>query len=155
MRCGHVCSLWPQGVRAALRVGRLTKVAIYRCDPLHVQISKIQTAIGRAENTVKNRREQLWRVLDQCVSVVGRGSAGLAADGVQVMCLTYLANVLCVLLLRSRVGAMMECRPLRCHQAHGEHCSNCWSDWCALRCFVAYCFIYRQQRSVVSSGFGH
>ena len=37
------------------------KDAIYRCDPLHVQISKIQTAIGRAENTVKNRREQLWR----------------------------------------------------------------------------------------------
>ena len=24
MRCGHGCSLWPQGVRAALRVGRLT-----------------------------------------------------------------------------------------------------------------------------------
>ena len=29
--------------------------------PLHVQISKLQTAIGRAESTVKNRREQLWQ----------------------------------------------------------------------------------------------
>ena len=35
------------------------KDAIDRCDPLHVQISKLQTAIGRAESTVKNRREQL------------------------------------------------------------------------------------------------
>ena len=37
------------------------KDTIYRCDPLHVQISKLQTAIGRAESTVKNRREQLWQ----------------------------------------------------------------------------------------------
>ena len=29
-------------------------------DPLHVLISMIQTAIGRAEITVKSRREQLW-----------------------------------------------------------------------------------------------
>ena len=32
------------------------------------------------------------RVLDQSVSVDGCGSAVLAADGVQVTCLTYLAN---------------------------------------------------------------
>ena len=41
------------------------------------------------------------------MSVDGRGSAGLAADGEQVMCLTYLANDLCVLMLRSRVGARL------------------------------------------------
>ena len=37
------------------------KDAILRCDPLHVQISKLQTAIGRAEGIVKNRKEQLWQ----------------------------------------------------------------------------------------------
>ena len=51
----------PQAVSALEERIQQVKFAIYRCDPLHVQISKIQTAIGRAENTVKNRREQLWR----------------------------------------------------------------------------------------------
>ena len=48
----------PQAVSALDERIQQVKDAIYRCDPLHVQISKIQTAIGRAENTVKNRREQ-------------------------------------------------------------------------------------------------
>ena len=89
-------SVAPQAVSALEESIQQVKFAIYRCDPLHVQISKIETAIGRAENTVKYRRVQLWRVLVQRVSVVGRGSAGLAAGGVQVMYLTYLAKVLCV-----------------------------------------------------------
>ena len=80
---------------------------------------KSRRPLEGAENTVKNRRVQLWRVLDQSVSVVGRGSAGLAADGVQVMYLTYLVNVLCVCCCAAALahGCMRKCRPLRCHQA--------------------------------------
>ena len=51
----------PQAVSALEERIQQVKDAIYRCDPLHVQISKLQTAIGRAEGTVKNRREQLWQ----------------------------------------------------------------------------------------------
>ena len=51
----------PHAVSALEERIQQVKDAIYRCDPLHVQISKLQTAIGRAERTVKNRREQLWQ----------------------------------------------------------------------------------------------
>ena len=51
----------PQAVSALEERIQQVKDAIYRCDPLHVQISKIQPAIGRAENIVKYRREQMWR----------------------------------------------------------------------------------------------
>ena len=49
----------PHAVSASEERIQQVKNAIYRCDPLHVQISKLQTAIGMAESTVKNRREQL------------------------------------------------------------------------------------------------
>ena len=51
----------PQAVSALDERMQQVKDAIYRCDHLHVQISKLQTAIGRAQSTVKNRREQLWQ----------------------------------------------------------------------------------------------
>ena len=51
----------PQAVSAPEERIQQVKDAIYRFDPLHVQTSKLQTAIGRAESTVKNRREQLWQ----------------------------------------------------------------------------------------------
>ena len=51
----------PHAVSALEERIQQVKDAIYRCDPLHEQISKLQTAIGRAESTVKNRREQLWQ----------------------------------------------------------------------------------------------
>ena len=51
----------PQAVSALEERMQQVKDDIYRCDPLHVQISKLQTAIGRAEGTVKTRREQLWQ----------------------------------------------------------------------------------------------
>ena len=54
----------PQTVSALEERIQQVKDAIYCCDPLHVQISKLQTAIGRAEGTVKNRREQLWQSLE-------------------------------------------------------------------------------------------
>ena len=52
----------PQAVSALEERIQQVKDAIYRCDPLHVQISKIQTAIGRAENTVKNRQRAIVAV---------------------------------------------------------------------------------------------
>ena len=51
----------PQAVSALEDRIQQVKDAIYRWDPLHGQISKLQTAIGRAQGTVKNRREQLWQ----------------------------------------------------------------------------------------------
>ena len=51
----------PQAVSALEERIQQVKDAIHRCDPLHVQISKHQTSIERAESTVKNRREPLWR----------------------------------------------------------------------------------------------
>ena len=51
----------PQAVSALEERMQQVKDAIYRYDPLHVQISTLQTAIGRAEGTVKNRKEQLWQ----------------------------------------------------------------------------------------------
>ena len=51
----------PHAVSALEERIQQVKDAVYRCDPLHVQISKLQTAIGRAESTVKNRREQSWQ----------------------------------------------------------------------------------------------
>ena len=51
----------PHAVSALEERIQQVKGAIYRCDPAHVQISKLQTAIVRAESTVKNRREQLWQ----------------------------------------------------------------------------------------------
>ena len=54
-------SMAPQAVSAIEERIQQVKDAIYSCDPLNVQISKIQTAIARAEAKVKNRKEQLWR----------------------------------------------------------------------------------------------
>ena len=51
----------PQPVSALEDRIQQVKDAIYRYDPLHGQISQLQTAIGRAQGTVKNRREQLWQ----------------------------------------------------------------------------------------------
>ena len=54
-------SIAPQAVSALEEKIQQVKDAIYSYDPLHVQIAKIQTAIGRAEGKVKNRKQRIWQ----------------------------------------------------------------------------------------------
>ena len=120
-KCGAEIALFGKGQTAPNANARLRSLARrwilgsdVRCfvsgspgDLIESVGSETECSEGSASSLGTRGSDTQRRVLDQSVSVDGRGSAGLAADGEQVMYLTYLANDLCVLMLRSRVGARL------------------------------------------------